>query len=151
MCKISSLVLTISLHSSPATLPTFHKHHIPQSTQQCGHSWIQATFKPQGSFGSAFFHDHIVRPRWFSQFISSVFCSSIALHSIHQPQHTIEGLEGKNHVFLNPSPVSNTKGHMYTATSMLSTLSPRAPGLLPTPIPQHRNSSCASLLSCTQA
>lgn len=38
MCKISSLVLTISLHSSPSTLPTFHKHPIPQSTQQCGHS-----------------------------------------------------------------------------------------------------------------
>lgn len=52
------------------------------------------------------------------------------------PASDYKCLEGRGHVFPNPSTVPNTKrNNMYTATSMLSTLLPWARGLFLTPMP----------------
>lgn len=52
------------------------------------------------------------------------------------PQSDYKCLKGRNQIFPNPSTVSRTKWHyMYTATSVLSTLSSWAPGLFPTSAP----------------
>ena len=52
-----------------------------KALKKCGHSWIHVTSKPQGLFGSAFFHYHTDRPLWFSQFISSVFYQLLFFYS----------------------------------------------------------------------